>query len=222
MMSGRSMVKAAVNVHPRLADFVRKISDRSFPGSARYWERRYLAGMRGAGRGSAGMAFKDKLATVDRVIRATKSLTVLDLGCGPEAFGNYLHNVGTYLGIDVSHEAVRTSQAKRSVPGRRYQDLPSFGPLGEFDLVLSLEVIFHLVEDHVYHRYMSHLTESSTGYLLIQSTDREEDRFHGSHYRDRPFRDWIETHAPRWRLESSWTSPHGASDWFLFSLRTQT
>ena len=69
------------------------------------------------------------------------------------------------------------------------------------DLVLSLDVIFHLVEDDIFHTYMKNLFNSSSNYVIIFSSNTDDNSTHKSkHVRHRKFTNWILTHAPNWKL----------------------
>ncbi len=67
------------------------------------------------------------------------------------------------------------------------------------ELALSLDVIYHLVEDEIFHNYMSHLFASAERYVIVYSSN--ENKVPASpHVRHRQFCSWIEEHQPAWRL----------------------
>ena len=62
------------------------------------------------------------------------------------------------------------------------------------DLTLSLDVIYHLVEDKVYYDYMYRLFNSSNRYVIIYSSDYNGS--HRFHERRRMFSSWINKNKP--------------------------
>jgi hypothetical protein len=67
-----------------------------------------------------------------------------------------------------------------------------------FDLVISLDVIYHLVEDEVFGAYMRSLFASAGRFVVIYSSNKIEPS-EVPHVRHRPFTDWIEANEPEWR-----------------------
>ena len=69
------------------------------------------------------------------------------------------------------------------------------------DLTLSLDVIYHLVEDDVFAKYMRTLFAASTRYAIIYSSDTDDNRgYEGTHVRHRKFTTWKEENQPNWKL----------------------
>ena len=70
------------------------------------------------------------------------------------------------------------------------------------DLALSLDVVYHLVEDPVFEGYMTRLLEASTRFVIVYSnnTDTQPAQGHAVHVRNRKFTDWMDEHASPWRL----------------------
>ena len=102
--------------------------------------------------------------------------SVIDWGCGD---GNQLSlaEYPAYLGVDVSHRAVAICRT-------RFQDdsTKRFLALSEYrnetaELALSLDVIFHLVEDAVFESYMSNLFDSAQRYVIIYSSNTDDNDF---------------------------------------------
>jgi hypothetical protein len=161
-----------------------------FEGSASYWDRRYRIGS-DSGAGSYGRTAVRKAAFVNSFIAKHGIRSVIEFGCGD---GNQLSlaRYPRYLGLDVSQEAVRTCQ-------RRFDGDPTkaFKPVGEYDgeraeLALSLDVIFHLVEDAVFDDYMRLAFDAAERYVIVFSSNTNRrtpvDR---PHVRHRRFTDWI-------------------------------
>lgn len=69
------------------------------------------------------------------------------------------------------------------------------------DLALSLDVVYHLVEDSVFNAYMRRLFDSAVRFVIVYSSN-EDKPWSGSHVRHRQFTRWIEQNKPDWRLVS--------------------
>jgi len=66
------------------------------------------------------------------------------------------------------------------------------------DLTLSLDVIYHLVEDDVFDVYMRRLFDTSTSWVIIYASN--EDRAEAAHVRHRAFTKWIRKNRPEFGL----------------------
>ena len=68
-------------------------------------------------------------------------------------------------------------------------------------LTLSLDVVYHLVEDEVFLAYMHRLFDSSERFVVIYSSDTDVDLTGRSPYiRHRKFTEWIQLNQSGWRL----------------------
>jgi hypothetical protein len=73
------------------------------------------------------------------------------------------------------------------------------------ELTLSLDVIYHLIEDNVFADYMNRLFSSSGKFVIIYSTNITEENFGirtSAHVKHRKFSNWIESNIPEWQLLS--------------------
>jgi hypothetical protein len=69
------------------------------------------------------------------------------------------------------------------------------------DLTLSLDVIYHLVEDAVFGAYMRQLFGASRRYVIIYSCNTEDNYGReDAHVRHRKFTSWIAQHLRNWEL----------------------
>ena len=67
------------------------------------------------------------------------------------------------------------------------------------DLSISLDVIFHLVEDNAFNLYMQNLFDSSNRYICIYSSNKI--RPSGKYVKHRIFTDWIDKYVSNsWKL----------------------
>ena len=69
------------------------------------------------------------------------------------------------------------------------------------ELVISLDVIYHLVEDEVYEKYMTDLFKASTKFVVVYSTNSEDEyAISTPHLRNRQFTDWVDGYATEFKL----------------------
>jgi hypothetical protein len=67
------------------------------------------------------------------------------------------------------------------------------------DLSLSLEVVFHLVEDSVFDTCMRRLVGSAPRFVIVYASNMDQD-WPDKHVRHRQFTRWVERNEPEWRL----------------------
>lgn len=167
-------------------------------GSGDYWERRYISGG-GSGPGSYNRLAQFKADIVNSLLNKYKINNVIEWGCGD---GNQLSLIRypNYLGIDVSAYSIEICR-QRYVEDKTKQ----FLTLGEveslidqFELSISLDVIYHLVEENVYQQYMDRLFTSSNQYVCIYSSNVEKPQV--NHVRERCFTKYIEKNFPDFEL----------------------
>lgn len=175
----------------------------TFPGSKRYWEQRYTWGGT-SGPGSQGRLAEFKAEIINSFVKNNKINSVIDFGCGD---GNQLSlfNFRQYIGLDVSEKAIRLCRERfKNDKSKRFSlyDPEHFNnhSLFKADLALSLDVIYHLVEDHPFELYMRHLFSAAKKYVIIYSPDTENPIFILPHCKSRQFSKWIEINLPEWKL----------------------
>lgn len=173
-----------------------------------YWESRYRQGG-DSGRGSGGelLAFKSKI--IQEFINANGINSIIDFGCGDGRLARMLQ-VFHYIGYDVSPTSVRMCQRKvQWGENKRFYLTKEYN--GEhLELTMSLDVIFHLVEDEIYDAYMERLFHSADRFVIIYSSNHKEDdaNYKGGHVRHRNFSLWVATRHPRWELFNFLKNPY--------------
>jgi hypothetical protein len=68
------------------------------------------------------------------------------------------------------------------------------------DLTLSLDVIYHLVEDQVFEEYMSALFAASRRWVIVYSSNHDAQP-EAVHVRHREFTRWVARHWPDFQLK---------------------
>ncbi len=170
-----------------------------------YWEKRYKHG--NSGSGSFGKLAIFKAEIINNFIEDKKIYSVLEFGCGD---GNQLglFNIQKYIGLDISKKSIELCIKKFNQDNKKSFFLyhPSCfidkHDIFKSDAVLSLDVIYHLVDEGVFSRYMSDLFLCASKYVIIYSSNTTiQEKYQLKHVLHRKFTDWIETHAPDWKLE---------------------
>jgi len=173
-----------------------------FPGTVNYWENRYK-NKGDSGAGSYGKLAEEKAYVINRFVKANGLKSVIDWGCGD---GNQLSllNFNSYIGTDVSPKALqlcrskfKPDKSKRFITTRQAEQLIRDRT---FDLALSLDVIFHLIEEDTFYQYMSNLFNSSHRYVIIYSSNNPRLIDKANHVLHRRFTDWIEKNVNNWNL----------------------
>jgi len=182
----------------------------SFSGSAHYWEERYQAGGH-SGQGSYGRLQEFKRETLNHMISENSLSSAIEFGCGD---GAQLEGIRwpRYTGLDVSCKAVELCRKKFESDSTK-----CFMTAGEYsgqkaDASLSLDVLYHLVEDSVYEAYMARLFAAGERFVIIYSTDIDLDSGGDLHVRHRAFTDWISKNATSWGLVARIQNPYHPTD----------
>lgn len=180
-----------------------RVGGEKFESSGRYWEDRYAAGGH-SGTGSYGQFAEFKAEWINGFLERESIERVVELGCGD---GNQLSLMAypRYIGLDISSSVVaRCAERFSGRPNWEFRTYtpPTFDPaLVRSDLSLSLDVIFHLVEESVFEKYMSDLFACSSNFVVIYSDDSDENHeWQGEHIRHHRFTAWVESNAPEWTL----------------------
>lgn len=161
----------------------------------KYWEYRYKTGGN-SGAGSYGDCANFKAAIISSYIKSNNVKSVIDLGVGD---GNVLtlldDQYQDYYGLDISKVIIKNVEKK--FPHRKFYHYN--GSLKEYqklkippaDLVLSLDVIFHLTDDQVFDSYMNILWQSSRKAMIVYSSNNEMPS-KANHVKHRKWTDWLE------------------------------
>lgn len=146
-----------------------------FRGSTEYWRKRYRLGG-DSGEGSSGAAAAYKAAVLNGFVSKHKVGTVIEFGCGDGRQLEYGH-YPNYIGVDISLDALEMCRDRFAEDvSKKFITIEDYrGETAE--LAMSIDVIFHLVEDAVYEEYLKMLFSSGEQFVIIYSTDEV---FHGA------------------------------------------
>ena len=132
--------------------------------SGDYWEVRYRDGGT-SGAGSVGRLAAFKAATINGFVAANAIRSVIDLGCGDASQLALLELPADYVGVDVSPSSLARCAAR--FPDRRFLTLDELRTVSPAELTLSLDVIYHLIEDNVFAATMRTLFAWATRFVVI-------------------------------------------------------
>jgi SAM-dependent methyltransferase len=166
--------------------------------SAAYWEGRYRAGGH-SGAGSQGRLAGFKADFLNALIRDNAIASAIEFGCGD---GRQLEllEVADYVGLDVAPTAV--AQCRARFGGQEGRDFRLMGErvgLAASELGLSLDVVYHLVEDAVFAEYMEALFAHAWRFVVIYASDVDAG-WTSPHVRHRRFSAHVAARFPDWRL----------------------
>ena len=183
-----------------------------FPGSGVYWEARYAKGGT-SGAGSYGSSAHFKAAVLNTFVEKNGVTTVTEFGCGD---GNQLSlmRYPEYSGLDVSETIlIKCRERFRGDTTKRFfvyhpKEFQALLPDVRADLTLSLDVIYHLVEDEVFESYMRDLFRAAKRYVVVYSTDIDANpRNQSLHVHHRSFTPWIAAQMGEWQMVNRVENP---------------
>lgn len=175
--------------------------------SGQYWTERYENG-RTSGSGSYGRLAEYKADTINALVAEREITSVVELGSGD---GNQvsLFDIPAFTGVDISPIVVERAKKRfADRPGWRFVQSDAFDVEPRaFDMAMSLDVIYHLVEDIVFHQYMKDLITVADRFVLIYASDHDE-QAHSVHVRHRSYSTWMAQNAPQFELINTYQHPY--------------
>jgi trans-aconitate methyltransferase len=166
--------------------------------SKHYWEKRYKEnGNSGSGSYNNLAIFKAEI--INNFININKIITIIDYGVGD---GNQLKLINTehkkYIGIDVSPTIIKKCKETFINDSTKTFFLENEVNNQQAELVLSCDVIYHLIEDDVYNTYMNNLFNMSSKFVIIYAKNANIN--HCSHVKFRKFTDYINITFKEYKL----------------------
>lgn len=172
--------------------------------SKKYWERRYSIGGN-SGLGSYGELAEYKAGIINKFIKENEITEIIEFGCGD---GNQLSlfKIDNYIGLDVAKTAIE--MCRRRFKEDKAKSFFLYNPYlfenkynSQAKLSLSLDIIFHIIEDDIFEIYMKHLFSASNRFVIIYSSNSNNNSIYSPlHYKDRQFSNWIKINLPEWKL----------------------
>jgi len=182
----------------KISKVIKKNLERKI-NTLRYWKKRYSSGGN-SGVGSYGKMALYKAEIINQFIKENSIKSVIEFGCGD---GNQLSlaNYPTYIGFDISKTAIKICKNKfKSDATKSFRMLRKYQG-DQADLTLSLEVIFHQLEEKNFLKHMQVLFNASKKFIIIFSSNSDDNKdFIGTHMRQWRFTDWVDQNQPDWNL----------------------
>lgn len=173
--------------------------------SSAYWESRYKNGGN-SGSGSYGRLAQYKAKFLNKFVDERGISSVIEFGCGD---GNQLElaNYPNYIGFDVSSSAVEICRNKfKNNKSKQFSTLDHYSHQ-KAQLTLSIDVIYHLVEQSIYERHLAQVFDASLEYVIVYSSNKT-DQVGASHVKHRKFTDWVDVHRRGWKLVEKVENTH--------------
>ena len=186
-----------------LKNLYNKLRFKQLGGSPTYWgERRYDQGGN-SGDGSYGESAAHKAAFLNAFVEEHGIQSVIEFGCGDGAQLS-LATYPQYVGMDISPKAIEICRKKFAGDSTK-RFLHPGEAVEPADLALSLDVIFHLVENGTYRAYMKQLFAASKRFVLIYATNY--DKRSDVHVRHRHFTPDVARWFPEFELGQTLDAP---------------
>ena len=188
-------------------------------GSTNYWEKNYAEGLTSGG-GSYGEYAKFKAKIINEFVKEKKIESIIDFGCGDGNQASLL-KVNDYIGLDISQSVINRNienfQDNKRMRFFKYNHFDGDDLIFKADLGLSLDVLYHLIEQNVFEKYISDLFSASEKYVMIYSTNRKNklnETIH-AYSKNRVFLDYV---PKNWRLIKTIRNIHqeNPADFYIF------
>jgi len=193
-------VKSFLKSVPVLGPGLVQLRRANFRNSVHYWEQRYRKGG-DSGPGSYNRLAQFKADFLNTFVQQHHIASVIEHGSGDGAQLK-LARYPAYTGVDISPKAVEICRTLfADDPTKRFFEASLLPATIKADLALSLDVIYHLVEDHTFDDYMRKLFASANRFVVIYSSNVTQE-WHYKHVHHRAFTGWVAQHQPQWSLQS--------------------
>jgi SAM-dependent methyltransferase len=206
-----------------IKQLIKKLLGRDKFNSVQYWETRYADGGN-SGDGSYGRLSVFKAEFINKFLEDKKIQSAIELGCGDGHQLSIIH-YPQYTGMDVSSTILEL--CKKKFEGDTTKKFVLYKPDSfvpdetlKADLALSLDVLYHIVEEKNYLKYMQDLFSLGNNYVIVYSTNfyMQETQ----HVLHRKFTDDI-NRFPGWKLIAEVKNPfqgngeqESMADFFVF------
>lgn len=156
-----------------------------------YWEKRYKNGGN-SGEGSRGYEADFKADIVNDIIVEFDIKTIFEMGVGDYYQLSLYDGFDKFVGYDISPTVLEICKNKSDNNKHSFVDTI---PDEKFDMTMSIDVLYHLIDDDDFDSYMTNLFELSEEYVLIYATNQSDNEGWDEHIKHRVFTDWIKTNT---------------------------
>ena len=153
-----------------------------------------------SGPGSEGRLADFKAEVLNDLVRREGLQSVIEFGCGDgQQLARYAFP--EYLGLDVSPQAVEACRARfAGDPTKQFALVQDYDGMPA-DLALSIDVLYHLVEQDVFEAHLRQLFSAATRFVVIYASNFEAPQDPQTpHVRRRAVTPWVEAHIAGWTL----------------------
>ncbi len=170
--------------------------------SGSFWENHYQKNGN-SGTGSYGRLAEFKAEIVNRFLEKEQIQTVIEIGCGDGNQISLIH-YQSYTGVDVSDFIIEKNRIRYQEDKTKQffcaeTDREKYSTF-RYEMAISMDVIFHLLEDSVFYRYMDDLFAFAERFVIIYSSNHEE-YTRWPEYRHRNFMSYIQEKISGWELQ---------------------
>jgi SAM-dependent methyltransferase len=166
-----------------------------------YWNKRYVEGGN-SGDGSYNTMAEFKSEIINEFISTTKCYDMIDLGCGDGNQLEYFNRI-KYVGVDVSPYILEKCKEKFAS-----DELKSFIHYDEaknlsrkFGVAISLDVVFHIIDDNEYAEYFDLLFKLPDRYVILYAIPPDDGTIQwGEHMKIRDNESYIKERFTDWKL----------------------
>jgi len=164
-----------------------------------YWTDRYKNGGN-SGLGSYNELYVFKRDVINDIINKNDIKSIIDFGCGD---GNQINeiNINKYTGFDIAESSINICKNKYN--NDKTKKFYNYNMINNVDiklanLTLSLDVLYHILEDDLFIDYIKNLFNYSNNYVLIYSSN--VNGLKSNHIYSRKFTDYISNLFPNWQF----------------------
>ena len=161
--------------------------------SDEYWEERYM-NYGNSGGGSYGRLAEFKAEVINNFTRNHDVTSIIDYGVGDGNNLKYydLTNIDKYIGLDVSKTIIDRLNNDAPFKKCEFRCVGSNDKLEyKGDLVLSQDVLYHLIDETIYKNYLDNLFNMSKKYVIIYARDEDMEELSKHHMLVRKFTPYI-------------------------------
>lgn len=196
--------------------FLRKLRSKALPSSQiefttsqDYWKTRYEKGGN-SGEGSYGKLAQYKAEFINGFCADYAINSALELGCGDGNQTSKLE-IQKYVGVDISEKCIAWACKNINREGYTFLTSDEFKEVrtdGMCELGLSLDVVYHLIEDEIYRTYLEDLFAAASRFVLVYSSDMDYFNPAFPHVRHRPVVKDVSELLPGWAFVRTEQNPY--------------
>jgi len=191
-----------------------------------YWNERYNNGGN-SGKGSYGSLASFKADIINKFVSEKNIKSAIEFGVG-DGHNLKLYKIDKFLGIDVSSKAIEICRDQYLKDDSRQfaaiKPLEEFVCDSKFDCSLSIDVLYHLVEQDVYETHLSNLFTSADKFVIIYAwdTDEKDGMKLSAHVKPRKFTKYIDSKFGDWELIGNVKQIYeeSSSDFYFYEKRS--